>query len=79
MYFVYFLHSLPNPDQIYIGFTQDIQKRVAAHNNGQSSHTSKYKPWALVTYIAFSDRSSALSFEKYLKSHSGRAFAAKHF
>jgi putative endonuclease len=31
----------------------------------------------LVTYLAFSDKAKALSFEKYLKSHSGKAFANK--
>jgi hypothetical protein len=35
------------------------------------------KPWRLVTYIAFSDEKKAVAFEKYLKSHSGRAFANK--
>jgi putative endonuclease len=79
MYFVYFLRSTSNPEQTYIGFTSDLQKRITAHNNGQSPHTSKYKSWELITYIAFNDRTKALSFEKYLKSHSGRAFAAKHF
>jgi hypothetical protein len=28
--------------------------------------------------VAFADRQRALDFERYLKSHSGRAFAAKH-
>jgi hypothetical protein len=39
--------------------------------------TAKYKPWDLITCQAFNDRSKALSFEKYLKSHSGKAFANK--
>jgi predicted GIY-YIG superfamily endonuclease len=40
-------------------------------------HTSKYKPWRVKTYLSFSDESRAIAFEKYLKSPSGRAFAAK--
>ncbi|MBW1714309.1 MAG: GIY-YIG nuclease family protein [Deltaproteobacteria bacterium] len=79
MYYVYLLRSLSNPDQTYVGFIEDLQKRFTAHNHGQSPHTSKYKPWELITYVAFSGRTKALSFERYLKSHSGRAFAAKHF
>jgi hypothetical protein len=31
----------------------------------------------LITYLAFRDKNRALSFEKYLKSHSGIAFAKK--
>ena len=36
-----------------------------------------FKPWELVWYCAFPDKYRALEFEKYLKSHSGRAFAKK--
>jgi len=71
------LRSIPHPDQTYIGFSRDLKKRLAAHNSGQSSHTSKFKPWALITYLAFSDKAQARSFEEYLKSHSGKAFANK--
>lgn len=49
------------------------------HNNGEVPHTSKYKPWNLQTIVAFTEKEKALAFEKYLKSHSGRAFAKKHF
>jgi hypothetical protein len=35
-------------------------------------------PVALVTYIAFTDKYVAFSFEKYLKGGSGRAFRNKH-
>ena len=77
MHYVYMLRSINQPDQTYIGFTKNIESRLFAHNQGQSPHTSKYKPWEIVTYLAFKDRRKALSFEKYLKSHSGIAFASK--
>ncbi len=37
----------------------------------------QYTPWKLVTYIAFSDERKAETFERYLKSGSGHAFAKK--
>ena len=77
MYYVYLLRSINHPDQTYIGFTEALKARLKAHNHGQSPHTSKFKPWELVTYISFSDRAKAFAFEKYLKSHSGKAFANK--
>ena len=77
MFYVYLLRSIPNPKQTYIGFTEDLKTRLQAHNHGQSPHTSKYKPWNLITYLSFDDKARALSFEKYLKSHSGKAFANK--
>ena len=77
MYYVYMLRSISYPEQTYIGFSKNLKERITAHNHGQSPHTSKYKPWNLVSYTAFHDRQKALAFEKYLKSHSGKAFANK--
>jgi putative endonuclease len=77
MYYVYLIRSISFPDQTYIGYTTDLNTRLTSHNNGQSKHTAKCKPWELVTYTAFNEQSKALSFEKYLKSHSGIAFARK--
>jgi putative endonuclease len=75
MKYVYLLQSISHPNQRYIGLTGDVKKRLTTHNAGQSPHTSKYRPWKLVTYIAFGDETKAAAFEKYLKSGSGRAFA----
>jgi len=77
MKYVYLLESIAHPDQSYPGLTDDLQARLQVHNSGGSPHTSKFKPWRLVTYIAFSDAQKAVEFEQYLKSHSGRAFANK--
>jgi predicted GIY-YIG superfamily endonuclease len=77
MHYVYLLRSIPNPNQTYVGHTKDLKTRLQSHNHGQSPHTSKFKPWRLVTYLAFNDKAKALSFEKYLKSHSGKASASK--
>lgn len=75
--YVYIIRSTSSPEQEYTGATRDLKSRLAAHNAGQSAHTAKYKPWELAWYSAFSDKYKALDFEKYLKSHSGRAFAKK--
>ncbi len=79
MKYVYLLQSLSHPDQRYVGLTADIEKRLASHNAGQSPHTLKYRPWKLVSFIAFIDEAKAAAFEKYLKTGSGRAFANKRF
>jgi predicted GIY-YIG superfamily endonuclease len=77
MYYVYLLGSIPYTDQTYVGFTENLKTRLAAHNHGQSPQTAKFKPWKIITYLAFKDKSAAIAFEKYLKSHSGKAFANK--
>ena len=79
MKYVYMLQSQVDPARHYVGCTFDLKKRMADHNAGQSPHTSKFAPWTLTGYIAFSDHAKADRFETYLKTGSGRAFAKKHF
>jgi putative endonuclease len=79
MTYVYLLESVSFPEQRYVGHTDDLRTRLKSHNAGQSRHTAKFRPWRLVTYIAFSDEKKAVAFERYLKTGSGRAFANKRF
>jgi len=76
MKYVYILESLDS-QHFHVGITDDPRARLAKHNAGEVPHTSKYWPWRLKTYVAFSDERQAIAFEKYLKSASGRAFAKK--
>ena len=55
LHYVYFLESLSHPEQRYVGLTNDLRRRLDQHNAGASRHTSKYLPWRLVSYVAFSD------------------------
>jgi len=77
MWYVYIIRSVASPEQEYTGATENLKQRMADHNAGKSSHTAKYAPWEILWYSAFPDKFKALTFEKYLKSHSGRAFAKK--
>ena len=77
MFYVYLLESLSSPDERYVGFTTDLKSRLKSHNEGASRHTSKYRPWRLIAYLAFEEEQKARAFEFYLKSGSGRAFANK--
>ncbi len=79
MFYVYLIRSEEHPEQRYVGFTTDLKERMATHNAGGSVHTAKFKPWSLVTYLAFVDKRKAKEFEHYLKTGSGRAFANKRF
>ena len=78
-HYVYILTSQSAPDQIYIGLTTNLAKRLESHNAGLSKHTAKFRPWRIRVAIAFPSREKAAAFERYLKSHSGRAFSSKHF
>ena len=78
-HYTYILESEINTEHHYTGVTQDLEARLQSHNAGQVPHTAKFRPWRIETAIAFRSREKAAAFERYLKSHSGRAFAAKHF
>jgi putative endonuclease len=77
MRYVYLLQSESAKDERYIGVISNLRQRLLDHNAGKSPHTSKYIPWKLVTYAAFSDQLKVDAFERYLKSGSGHAFARK--
>ena len=77
-HYVYILQSEEHPKQFYTGLTDNVRKRLAAHNAGQSPHTAKYKPWRLLSAHYFADEQTAAAYERYLKTGSGRTFAARH-
>ncbi len=79
MFYVYLIKSISFPDQKYIGHTDNLRERLETHNSGGSIHTEKYRPWRLIMVFGFEDKLKATSFEKYLKSGAGRAFASKRF
>lgn len=75
MDYVYLLVSARGRSRRCVGVTTDLKRRLAEHNSGKSPHTAQFKPWHLVTDVAFSDAQKAAEFERYLKSDSGHAFA----
>ena len=77
--YVYILQSLSDPRRHYTGMTDDLEQRLRKHNEGGVPHTAKHRPWHIRTATAFHDRQRASAFEQYLKTHSGRVFAARHF
>ncbi len=77
MFYVYILVS--KDDQTYIGCTEELPARIKRHNAGHVPATKKLIPLKLHCYFAFTSKYTAYSFEKYLKSGSGRAFMKKRF
>jgi len=77
MYYVYLLRSCNDVSKTYIGYTTNIMQRLETHNSGGSVHTRSFRPWELVSYIAFNTEAKAVAFEKYIKIGSGHAFAKK--
>ncbi len=76
--YVYILRSIEHPDKVYVGYTNNIERRLNEHNSKTQIYSRRYAPWRLLTYVTFSDKPTAARFEKYLKTPSGKAFISKH-
>jgi len=72
MFYTYLLRSLKN-EKLYIGYTNDLKKRLGEHNKRLVTSTKKYAPWELIYYEAFKDESCARSRESKLK-YFGKAY-----
>lgn len=71
MYYVYAILSLVNKD-LYIGYSEDLRQRLQEHNTGRVQSTKSKKPWKLLYYEAYNEKSLALKQEKRLKMHAAK-------
>ena len=72
-YFVYALKSGAD-GRIYVGITNNIERRLNEHNNGSTKSTKAYRPWKLIFKSHFSNRLEARHEEKRLKSGYGKEY-----
>ena len=77
VWYVYFL-KLGN-DDIYVGSTNDLRRRVKSHQDGSVLSTKSYLPAILKSYVAVEAEPLARALERYFKSGSGKAVAKKRF
>lgn len=78
MFFVYILKSLKNED-IYIGSTENIDKRLYLHNQGRVKSTQFYRPWKLLDCREFQIRSEAVRHERFLKTGQQKELLKKKY
>ena len=77
-YYTYVLKSFKNQD-IYIGSTDNITKRVKLHNQGKVKSTKAYRPWILLEYREFNSRSEAVNCERFLKTGQQKEILKKRY
>ena len=70
-YYTYILQSLRDK-KFYIGFTNDIKRRLKEHKLGKNTSTSKRLPIELIYYEAFLNKEDAKRREKYFKTSKGK-------
>ena len=73
MYYVYAIRSLVRV-YIYVGLTDNVERRIVQHNKGQNRSTKAYKPFKLIYSQVFNTRIEARKREIYLKSGIGKEF-----
>jgi len=76
MWYVYFLKSTLD-NNLYIGSTNDINRRFTEHNSGMVDSTKNRTPFILEAYIAVKDKAKAIELEHYFKTGSGKAVLNK--
>ena len=73
MYWVYALLSILD-GSIYVGMTQDLDRRMGEHLRGKVRSTRYRRPLRLIYSVECSSRKEARRLEVYLKSGEGRRF-----
>lgn len=76
MYYVYLLQSQKDQGW-YIGFTNDLRRRLQEHNRGDTESIRSRRPFALIYYEAYLNQKDAIGRERFLKSGSGHRFLKK--
>jgi putative endonuclease len=72
-FYVYILESLLDGKR-YIGYTNDLKKRIKEHKNGQVFSTRSRLPVDLIYYEACTNPDDAKRRERYLKTTQGARF-----
>jgi putative endonuclease len=70
-YFVYLIISVINNKKIsYVGYTNNLNKRIKLHNSSKGAKFTKGKKWKLIYYKKFKTKSLAMKYEYFLKKNS---------
>ena len=76
MFTVYAIKSLTK-NYIYVGLTNNLDRRLNEHNTGSNRTTKPYRPFVLIYTETFNSRTEARLKEKYFKSGVGKGFLRK--
>ncbi len=73
MFYTYVLKSKKD-NNLYIGFSHDLKKRLVEHNKGLVASTKARRPLEIVYYEACINEKKAIDREKVLKTGFGRLY-----
>ncbi len=73
MFYTYVLKSKVD-NKLYIGFTENLKRRLLDHNSGKVLSTKDRKPLEIVYFEGCLSKDKAIKREKYFKTGFGRGF-----
>jgi putative endonuclease len=73
MFYVYAIKSISR-NYIYVGMTNNLERRMKEHNGGENRTTKPYRPFVQILTEEFNSREEARKREKYLKSGIGKEY-----
>lgn len=76
MFYVYILESLKDR-KLYVGYTNNLERRFKEHNSGRITITRHRQPFKLIYYEAYLNQQDATGREKYFKTGWGRTHLKK--
>jgi putative endonuclease len=53
----------------YVGYTNDLKKRIVLHNSGKGAKFTRGRKWVLIYKEKYSSKSEAISREYYIKNN----------
>ena len=71
--YVYAIRSLVR-NYIYVGMSDNVERRLKQHNNGENKSTKPYAPFVLILTEEYPSRVEARKREKFLKAGSGKKY-----
>ena len=71
--YVYILFS-KRLDKFYVGYTNNLEKRLLTHNQGGKKFTTRGIPWILIKSYECQDISEAKKLEKKIKNRGIKRF-----
>jgi putative endonuclease len=72
--FIVFALKSENDGRVYVGFTQDLSRRLKEHNSGKTRSTKGWLPWNVIYTEEVDSREKSRAREIYLKSGMGKEF-----
>ena len=67
MYYVYMLKSKSIKPVTYVGYTNNLRKRIKLHNSGKGAKFTKGRKWTLIYKEKYKSKKEAISREYYIK------------